>query len=78
MGTSHVYVCDRCGKRVEGQFLSPGWCEIDLIHGLAEEIVDPTEPPEQETYLLCNDCAPRAVAGVRESVRDGGRTIPTH
>lgn len=78
MPTYHLYVCDRCGTRVEGRFLSPGWSEIDLVHGVPDDYAEQAEPPEQEMYLLCGDCAPSVVARVRESVRAADKPLPTH
>jgi len=73
----HVYICDRCSRRLEGGFISAGWCQIDVIHGFADDEPVPTEAPEAESYILCDRCSPTAVAGIRESTRETQATT-TH
>ncbi len=73
----HVYICDRCARRVEGDFFALGWCQIDVMHGLEDDRPDLTEPPEVESYLLCHECSPAALGRLRDSVRETAGA-PTH
>ena len=71
MPSYRVYVCDRCSKRLEAEFFGPGWCQINTMYGFPEHRDDDTAPPDEDTYVLCDECSPDALARLRSWVAQG-------
>jgi hypothetical protein len=76
-----VFVCDRCGRTVDSRSiadwegaLAPGWSEVIVTSAssvpASGDVEDPADLfPDPDVWLLCEDCAPAAVADLRAYVR---------